>query len=109
MPLRSYSLSGDPAAGDYRISIKREECGLVSRWLHAHIDPGSVIEAAAPRGDFYLTGDDRPVVLMSAGIGSTPVLAMLHALAAARSTREVWWVHTCRNRETRLSQTKSWN
>ncbi len=56
VPLRSYSLSGDPAAGDYRISVKREECGLVSRWLHAHIDPGSVIAAAAPRGDFYLTG-----------------------------------------------------
>ncbi|CDO90932.1 sulfurase [Mycobacterium triplex] len=100
VPLRSYSLSGDPAAGDYRISAKREECGLVSRWLHAHIDPGSVIEAAAPRGDFYLTDDDRPVVLMSAGIGITPVLAMLHALAAAGSARAVFWLHTCRNRET---------
>ncbi|BBY24421.1 hypothetical protein MSTO_46260 [Mycobacterium stomatepiae] len=48
IPLRSYSLSGDPVAGDYRISVKREECGLASRWLHAHIEPGSVIEAAAP-------------------------------------------------------------
>ena len=82
-PLRSYSLSGDPGAGIYRISVKREERGLVSQWLHAHIQPGSVIEAAAPRGDFYLIDDASPVVLLSAGIGVTPVLAMLHALAAA--------------------------
>jgi ferredoxin-NADP reductase/MOSC domain-containing protein YiiM len=99
-PLRSYSLSGDPAAGDYRISVKREDHGLVSRWLHDHIAPGSVVEAAAPRGDFYLTAGSNPVVLMSAGIGATPVLAMLHSLSAARSTRDISWLHTTRNRET---------
>ena len=100
VPLRNYSLSGDPAAGDYRISVKSEEHGLVSRWLHAHIEPGSVLEAAAPRGDFYLTDDTTPVVLISAGIGITPVLAMLHALAAAGSSRAIWWLHTTRNPET---------
>ena len=100
VPLRSYSLSGDPAAGDYRISVKSEAHGLVSGWLHAHITPGSVIDAAAPRGDFYLTDDTNPVVLISAGIGITPVLAMLHALAAAGSSRDIWWLHTTRNRET---------
>jgi ferredoxin-NADP reductase/MOSC domain-containing protein YiiM/ferredoxin len=99
-PMRSYSLSGDPTAGDYRISVKREDHGLVSRWLHAHIEPGSVVQAAAPRGDFYLIDDNGPVVLISAGIGITPVLAMLHALATARSTRDIWWLHTTRNRET---------
>jgi ferredoxin-NADP reductase/MOSC domain-containing protein YiiM len=99
-PLRSYSLSGDPGAGIYRISVKREEHGLVSRWLHAHLQPGSVIEAAAPRGDFYLTDDSTPVVLISAGIGATPVLAMLHALSAAGSGRDIWWLYTTRNRET---------
>ncbi|WP_082977194.1 MOSC and FAD-binding oxidoreductase domain-containing protein [Mycobacterium sp. 852002-50816_SCH5313054-b] len=99
-PLRSYSLSGDPAAGIYRISVKREDHGLVSGWLHGHIRPGSVIEAAAPRGDFYLTEDGNPVVLLSAGIGATPVLAMLHALSAARSGRDVWWVHSTRNPQT---------
>jgi ferredoxin-NADP reductase/MOSC domain-containing protein YiiM len=99
-PLRSYSLSGDPGAGFYRISVKREEHGLASRWLHAHIQPGSVIEAAAPRGDFYLADDGTPAVLISAGIGATPVLAMLHALAAAGSERDIWWLHTTRNRET---------
>ena len=99
-PLRSYSLSGDPAAGDYRISVKREDHGLVSQWLHDHIEPGSVVQAAAPRGDFCLTQGGNPVVLMSAGIGVTPVLAMLHSLSAARSTRDIWWLHTTRNRET---------
>jgi ferredoxin-NADP reductase len=99
-PLRSYSLSGDPAAGEYRISVKREDRGVVSRWLHAHIEPESVIEAAAPRGDFYLTDGGDPVVLVSAGIGITPVLAMLHALSAAHSAREIWWLHTTRNPET---------
>jgi ferredoxin-NADP reductase/MOSC domain-containing protein YiiM len=101
-PLRSYSLSGDPAAGEYRISVKREDHGVVSQWLHSHIEPGAVIQAAAPRGDFYLTEDSNPVVLLSAGIGTTPVLAMLHALAAARSSRDIWWLHTTRSRETQV-------
>ncbi|MBV8787985.1 MAG: MOSC domain-containing protein [Mycobacterium sp.] len=99
-PLRSYSLSADPAAGYYRISVKREDHGVVSRWLHAHLRAGSVIEAAVPRGDFYLTEDDSPVVLLSAGIGATPVLAMLHALSAARSNRDIWWLHTTHSHET---------
>jgi ferredoxin-NADP reductase/MOSC domain-containing protein YiiM len=98
-PLRSYSLSDDSSAGSYRISVKREDRGVVSRWLHAHIQPGSVIAAAAPRGDFYLIDDGDPVVLFSAGIGATPVLAMLHALSAAGSRRDIWWLHTTRNRE----------
>jgi ferredoxin-NADP reductase len=99
-PIRSYSLSGEPGAGDYRISVKREDHGSVSRWLHSRVEAGSVIEAAAPRGDFYLTEDEIPVVLISAGIGITPVLAMLHALSAAHSPRYVWWLHTVRNAET---------
>src|ERR1700741_4038651 len=99
-PLRSYSLSADPAVGYYRISVKREDHGLVSQWLHEHIEPGSVVEAAAPRGDFYLTEGGNPVVMISAGIGITPVLAMLHAPSAAPSTRDIWWLHTTRNRET---------
>lgn len=99
-PMRSYSLSDDSSAGSYRISVKREDHGVVSRWLHDHIQPGSVIAAAAPRGDFYLTEDSGPVVLFSAGIGATPVLAMLHALSAAGSPRDIWWLHTARNRET---------
>lgn len=98
--LRSYSLSGDPGAGHYRISVKREDHGQVSRWLHAHIEPGSLLEATAPRGDFYLVDDSTPVVLISAGIGATPVLAMAHALAAAHSDRHIWWLHTAHNTQT---------
>lgn len=105
-PMRSYSLSGDPGWGDYRISVKREEHGLVSRWLHEHIGPGSVVEAAAPRGDFYLVDGASPVVLISAGIGITPVLAMLHALAAAGSSRRIWWVHVTRDRESQVFATE---
>ena len=93
-PMRSYSLSGDPAGGYYRISVKREDHGLVSQWLHSHVKAGMVIESAAPRGDFYLVDDNSPVILVSAGIGATPVVAMAHALAAAKSRRQIWWLHT---------------
>jgi ferredoxin-NADP reductase/MOSC domain-containing protein YiiM len=98
-PMRSYSLSGDPDAAEYRISVKREEHGVGSGWLHSHVEPGSVLEAAAPRGEFWLADGDTPVVLISAGIGVTPVLAMLHALSAAHSERDIWWLHTVRNPE----------
>jgi ferredoxin-NADP reductase/MOSC domain-containing protein YiiM len=93
-PMRSYSLSGDPAAGYYRISVKREDHGRVSQWLHSHAKTGTIVESAAPRGDFYLVDETSPVILASAGIGATPVMAMAHALAAAQSTRQIWWLHT---------------
>jgi ferredoxin-NADP reductase/MOSC domain-containing protein YiiM len=96
-PLRSYSLSGGRPGLRYRISVKREEHGLVSRWLHRHAEPGAILEVAAPRGDFYLGDDAGPVVLVSAGIGITPVLAMLHALAAAGSDRDIRWLHITRD------------
>ena len=96
-PLRSYSLSGGIPGRRYRISVKREERGLVSRWLHQHAEPGCVLEIAAPRGDFYLGDDAGPVVLVSAGIGVTPVLAMLHALAAQGSERQIRWLHITRD------------
>ena len=105
-PMRSYSLSGDPAAGDYRISVKREDHGVVSGWLHSHIEPGSVLQAAAPRGEFCLTDGDTPVVLISAGIGVTPVLAMLYALSAAQSRRDIWWLRTVRNPESQVFATE---
>lgn len=93
-PVRTYSLSDDPDRASYRISVKRESHGLVSSHLHAHLVPGSHVEVAAPRGDFVLDDDSNPVLLVSAGIGLTPVLAMLHHLAAQHSAREVWWMHT---------------
>jgi ferredoxin-NADP reductase/MOSC domain-containing protein YiiM len=95
--LRSYSLSGPPAAGSYRVSVKREPHGLGSQFLHARVHPGDQLEAAAPRGTFVLRPGETPVLLISAGVGATPVLAMLHALAAGGSIRDVWWLHGARS------------
>ena len=94
---RSYSLSGPLATGRYRISVKIEPDGLAGTYLHEHVRVGDDLEVSSPRGTFILQSGDRPVVLLSAGIGATPVLAMLHALAAARSTRQVLWLHGTRD------------
>ncbi len=93
---RNYSLCGPPGDGRYRIAVKREPEGVVSHVLHDQVREGATIDAGAPRGDFILPPDDRPVVLISAGVGITPVLAMLHA-AAAKPERKVWWVHAARD------------
>ncbi|HXD63210.1 MAG TPA: MOSC and FAD-binding oxidoreductase domain-containing protein [Solirubrobacteraceae bacterium] len=95
--IRSYSLSTVAGRGGYRISVKREPHGVGSAFLHGHLRVGDTIEAAAPRGAFTLRDGDRPVVLLSAGVGATPVLAMLQALADAGATREVWWVQGARD------------
>jgi ferredoxin-NADP reductase/MOSC domain-containing protein YiiM len=95
--IRSYSLSGPPGAAKYRISVKREPQGIVGNHLRAHLRVGDLIDVAAPRGAFTLEAGEAPVLLMSAGIGATPVMAMLHALAAERSTREVWWLYGTRD------------
>jgi ferredoxin-NADP reductase len=60
---------------------------------------GDALDVSSPRGSFVLQSGERPVVLLSAGIRATPVLAMLHALAAARSTRQVLWLHGARDRQ----------
>ncbi|MFL5864928.1 MAG: MOSC domain-containing protein [Solirubrobacteraceae bacterium] len=95
--LRTYSLSGAPGSDSYRISVKLEPHGVGSSFVHTGLHVGDVIEAGAPRGSFVLRAGERPVVLVSAGVGATPLLAMLHALAAERSQREVWWLHGARN------------
>ena len=95
--LRNYSLSGPPGADGYRISVKREEYGAASGYIHTRLRAGDRLEVAAPRGTFTLRPGDSPVLLISAGVGATPVLAMLHALAADRSGREVWWLHGARS------------
>ena len=95
--LRSYSLSGQPNAAVYRISIKHEPHGAAGTFIDKHLDAGDIVQASAARGNFTLRPGDVPVVLLSAGIGVTPVLAMLHALSAEASTREIWWLHVTRN------------
>jgi ferredoxin-NADP reductase/MOSC domain-containing protein YiiM len=97
--LRSYSLSDTPSADHYRVSIKQELNGVASTYLHSHVQVGDVLDVSAPRGVFTLRAGDRPIVLLSAGVGATPVLAMLHALAAGASPRQVWWLYGARNRD----------
>jgi ferredoxin-NADP reductase/MOSC domain-containing protein YiiM len=95
--LRNYSLAGPPGAGYYRITVKRERDGAVSGYLHTRLAVGDQLDIAAPRGTFILDQTQAPVLLISAGIGATPVLAMLQALAQERSDREIWWLHGARN------------
>lgn len=96
--LRSYSLSAPPDPGAFRISVKRASASGASAHLHERVGPGDRVELAAPRGDFVLDVDAAtPVVLVSAGIGITPLLAMLTALARGGSSRPVWWVHGARS------------
>jgi ferredoxin-NADP reductase/MOSC domain-containing protein YiiM len=94
---RSYSLSGAPNAAYYRVSVKREANGVASAYVNDVLQVGDILQVSAARGNFTLRPGDTPVVLLSAGIGVTPVLAMLHALAAKASTREIWWLYGTRN------------
>jgi ferredoxin-NADP reductase len=95
--LRSYSLSAGPNAASYRISVKREANGAASTYIADELQVGDIVHASAARGSFTLQQSERPVVLLSAGIGVTPVLGMLHMLAAEASTRKIWWLHGTRN------------
>ncbi|HKD41062.1 MAG TPA: MOSC domain-containing protein, partial [Myxococcaceae bacterium] len=96
---RSYSLSGPSSAERYRISVKIEPNGAAGSYVREHVRVGDALDVSSPRGSFIPQPGERPVVLLSAGIGATPVLAMLHALAAARSTRQVLWVYAARDRQ----------
>ena len=96
--LRSYSLSDQPAADHFRISVKNESNGIGSSFLCNHAREGDRLDVSAPRGSFTLRPSQNPVVLLSAGVGATPVMSMLHSLAAERSQREIWWIYGARNR-----------
>src|SRR5262249_57378881 len=95
---RSYSLSGPISKERYRISVKIEPNGAAGTYLQEHVRVGDILDVSSPRGSFILQSRERPVVLLSAGIGATPVLAMLYALAAANSTRQGLWLHAARDR-----------
>ena len=94
---RSYSLSGPVSTQRYRISVKVEPHGVAGTWLHDHIAVGDRLDVSSPRGSFVLGDGMGPVVLLSAGIGATPVMAMLYALAAARTARPVVWLYGARD------------
>jgi len=95
--VRSYSLSSAPGAPAYRISVKHEPHGVVSTYLTGTLRPGDVLDVAAPRGEFVAEDDARPILLISAGVGVTPTMAMLHELADRHTEREVWWIHGARS------------
>jgi len=95
--LRSYSLSDLPGVDHFRISVKSELNGIGSSFLCNRAREGDVLDVSAPRGRFALRPGENPLVLLSAGVGATPVLSMLHELAAERSLREIWWIYGARN------------
>jgi ferredoxin-NADP reductase/MOSC domain-containing protein YiiM len=96
---RSYSLSGPVSTERYQISVKVEPNGAAGTYLQRHIRVGDTLDVSSPRGSFTLESGERSLVLLSAGIGATPVLAMLYALAADHSTRQVFWIHAARDRQ----------
>lgn len=92
--IRQYSLTRAAADGRYHIAVKREAGGQVSNWLHDVAQPGDVIQVAPPAGDFFLdVTPTTPVTLISAGVGQTPLLAMLHTLVIAHHPAQVNWFH----------------
>lgn len=101
--IRQYSLSSAPGRPEWRITVKRVRSlagapdGEVSTWLHEHALPGDRLRVSIPFGDLVLDGGDGPLLLVSAGIGGTPMLSMLDHLAATGSTRRVVVVHADRS------------
>lgn len=105
---RTYSVSSGPRSDHYRITVKRELAppsrpdlprGLSSNYFHERVEPGTRLSVKAPRGDFYLDPQERaPVVLLSAGVGITPMMSMLEAIVEAGSERSIWFMHGTRNR-----------
>ena len=95
--IRNYSLSNLPGSSEFRVAVKRLAGGAAGEYLHTRVGVGDVVDVAAPRGAFSLDDGADPVVLLSAGIGVTPLLSMLHMLAERRSKREIWWIHGSRD------------
>lgn len=103
---RNYSISSAPSDEAYRVTIKREAppanepdapAGAASAWFHDQVSEGSVVQAAPPAGDFVLAADAAPVVLLSGGVGLTPLVSMLEALAGAGERPPTWFVHGALN------------
>jgi ferredoxin-NADP reductase len=94
---RTYSLSAASNGETYRLSIKREAQGLISRFMHDTLAPGDTIEAGTPTGEFTLPAQQTPVVLVSAGVGITPLLAMLEEISLSGGNHPVWFLHSARN------------
>lgn len=100
--IRQYSLSQAPTGTSYRISVKKEQSsehadGLVSNYLHRELNVGSTLDVMPPAGDFFYQPSDAPVVLISAGVGCTPMQAMLQQIGKQDSSQQVTYLHACEN------------
>lgn len=95
--IRQYSLSDTPNGKTYRISVKREDGGLISDYLHQQLKDGDEVLVHMPAGDFVLHDSDKPVVFLSGGVGITPVLSMLRGLLQSGSQRPVTFIHAAQN------------
>lgn len=96
---RNYSISSAPDGQGYRISVKAEPMGLASGWLHAQ-PVGTLLQVAAPAGEFFIDAlPQRPVVLLSGGVGLTPMVAMLEWLVAQGATQPVQYIHGTHDRD----------
>ncbi|WP_194090305.1 NO-inducible flavohemoprotein [Vibrio hibernica] len=97
--IRQYSLSDAPNGKTYRISVKREDKGIASNYLHAHVNLGDTVQLAAPAGDFFITTEpNTPIALISAGVGLTPVLSMVESIQATHQA-PIHWLHAADNTE----------
>ncbi|MEM7642666.1 MAG: pyridoxamine 5'-phosphate oxidase family protein [Pseudomonadota bacterium] len=94
--IRTYTLSSAPRDEAYRISVKREGEGLVSRHLHDRMTAGDVVEVKAPTGDFYLTDTDRPAILLAGGVGVTPMISIARHVAGTGQGRRLHVFHAAR-------------
>ncbi|MBE0360991.1 MULTISPECIES: NO-inducible flavohemoprotein [Pseudoalteromonas] len=97
--IRQYSISQKSNAKNYRISVKKElqpKLGMVSNHLHA-LELGAIVELYPPAGDFFLRNNTNPAVLISAGVGQTPMLAMLETLLSDNSNQDIMYLHACEN------------
>ena len=97
---RNYSLSSSPNSNYYRISVKREENGLVSNYLHDILSQGDKIKLSPPYGSLYLKETDKPVVLISGGVGITPMISILQDAVKQQLTRQIYFIHGARNKNT---------
>jgi ferredoxin-NADP reductase/MOSC domain-containing protein YiiM/ferredoxin len=95
--IRSYSISGVPDSRHYELGVKCEPNGAMGRYLSVQAKAGDPVEISAPRGAFVLDDSERTAVFISAGIGITPVFAMLKAIVAQRPARPVWWLYGARS------------
>ncbi|WP_232324644.1 NO-inducible flavohemoprotein [Pedobacter cryoconitis] len=102
---RQYSISSAPNEDYYRISVKREKGvnldtnGLISNYLHDAVNEGDVLDLTAPAGNFVLTENTTaPIVLISGGVGLTPLMSMLQSLIAKDHENPITWIHGCRNK-----------